>query len=158
MVEQLRDLLDRRLAYLRADGEGFFNAERNARVVLAAEQYYRAMYRGSTVSWNLRDRHMFDTLRSLLAHRGAEARAMDWAHNSHIGNAAATDRAGQPLLPCPVGRAVRCLAVAGKHHRRHAAGPTRCVWARRARDLSVRRVSHGRAMTSPGLRSTGRGR
>src|SRR5690606_9333046 len=66
------------------------NAERNAHVVLAAEHYYRAMYRGSTESWNLRDRHMFDTLRALLDHRGAGAKAVVWAHNSHIGNAAST--------------------------------------------------------------------
>lgn len=91
VIEQLRELLDKRLAYLQADGEGFFNAEQNARVVLAAEQYYRAMYRGSTASWNLRDRHMFDTLRALLTHRGSKAKAVVWAHNSHIGNAAATE-------------------------------------------------------------------
>src|SRR5206468_3475605 len=62
----------------------------NARIVRAAEQYYRIMYRGSTESWNLRDRHMFDTLQSLLAARGGEAKAGVWAHNSHIGDAAAT--------------------------------------------------------------------
>lgn len=90
VVEQLRALLDQRLEYLNKDGSNFFNAERNARVVLAAEQYYRAMYQGSTESWNLRDRHMFDTLRALLEHRGDNARAVVWAHNSHIGNAAAT--------------------------------------------------------------------
>ncbi|MGM3387233.1 erythromycin esterase family protein [Stutzerimonas stutzeri] len=90
VVEQLRALLDQRLGYLEKDGEHFFEAEQNARVVLAAEQYYRAMYRGSTESWNLRDRHMFDTLRALLAHRGDDAKAVVWAHNSHIGNAAAT--------------------------------------------------------------------
>jgi erythromycin esterase-like protein len=48
------------------------------------------MYEGSTASWNLRDRHMFDTLQSLLERRGAGAKAVVWAHNSHIGNAAAT--------------------------------------------------------------------
>ncbi|KJH81034.1 erythromycin esterase family protein [Stutzerimonas stutzeri] len=90
VVEQLRALLDQRLQYLERDGASFFNAERNARVVLAAEQYYRAMYQGSAESWNLRDRHMFDTLRALLEHRGADAKAVVWAHNSHIGNAAAT--------------------------------------------------------------------
>lgn len=90
VVEQLRVLLDQQLDYLDRDGGSFFNAERNARVVLAAEQYYRAMYRGSTESWNLRDRHMFDTLRALLEHRGDEAKAVVWAHNSHIGNAAST--------------------------------------------------------------------
>ena len=90
VVEQLRALLDRRLEYLQRDGSQFFNTERNARVVLAAEGYYRAMYRGSSESWNLRDRHMFDTLRALLDHRGYGAKAVVWAHNSHIGNAAAT--------------------------------------------------------------------
>lgn len=89
-IEQLRALLDQRLDYMKQDGERFFNAEQNARVVLAAEQYYRTMYRGSTESWNLRDRHMFDTLRALLDHRGPDAKAVVWAHNSHIGNAAAT--------------------------------------------------------------------
>ncbi len=90
VVEQLRALLDQRLAYQKGDGDRFFDAERNARVVLAAEQYYRAMYRGSSESWNLRDRHMFDTLRALLVQRGEQAKAVVWAHNSHIGNAAAT--------------------------------------------------------------------
>src|SRR3546814_20901621 len=61
-----------------------------ARIVRAAERYYRAMYRSSTESWNLRDRHMFETPQALLAHRGDGAKAVVWAHNSHIGNAAAT--------------------------------------------------------------------
>jgi erythromycin esterase-like protein len=91
LLDQLCDLLDRRLDYLRADGgEAFFDAVQNARIVHAAEHYYRIMYEGSTESWNLRDRHMFDTLQNLLAHRGDAARAVVWAHNSHIGNAAAT--------------------------------------------------------------------
>ncbi|MBF8743876.1 erythromycin esterase family protein [Pseudomonas guariconensis] len=90
VVQQLNSLLAERLARLAHDGEAFFNATQNARVVRAAEQYYRAMYRGSAASWNLRDTHMFDTLRALLAHRGAGAKAVVWAHNSHIGNAAAT--------------------------------------------------------------------
>jgi len=90
VTEQLSALLAQRLEYMGRDDGDFFDAERNARVVMAAEHYYRAMYRGSTESWNLRDRHMFDTLRALLEHRGADARAVVWAHNSHIGNAAAT--------------------------------------------------------------------
>jgi protein-L-isoaspartate(D-aspartate) O-methyltransferase len=49
------------------------------------------MYYGSVESWNLRDRHMFDTLSNLLAFRGPESRAVVWAHNSHVGNAAATE-------------------------------------------------------------------
>jgi erythromycin esterase-like protein len=91
LLRQLQDLLDKRLDYLKADGgEAFFDAVQNARIVHAAEHYYRIMYEGSTESWNLRDRHMFDTLQRLLAHRGEGAKAVIWAHNSHIGNAAAT--------------------------------------------------------------------
>jgi erythromycin esterase-like protein len=89
VVAQLRELLARRLAYLGEDGDAFFDAAQNARIVRAAEQYYRIMYRGSRESWNLRDRHMFETLEALLRHRG-DGRAVVWAHNSHIGNAAAT--------------------------------------------------------------------
>lgn len=89
-VAQLRDLLDRRLKRMEEDGERWFDAVQNARIVVAAEQYYRAMYRGAAESWNLRDRHMFGTLQSLLAHRGFGAKAVVWAHNSHIGNASAT--------------------------------------------------------------------
>jgi erythromycin esterase-like protein len=88
-VAQLSELLSHRLDYLRDDGEAFFDAAQNARIVRAAEQYYRIMYRGSRESWNLRDRHMFDTLQALLRHRG-DGKAVVWAHNSHIGNAAAT--------------------------------------------------------------------
>ena len=87
---QLMTLLERRLEYAARDGEPFFSAAQNARIVRAAEQYYRIMYEGSRESWNLRDRHMFDTLQVLLRYRGANAKAIVWAHNSHIGNAAAT--------------------------------------------------------------------
>ena len=90
VVAQLRDLLVHRLDYLKDDGERWFDAIQNARIVQAAERYYRAMYRGAAESWNLRDRHMFTTLQALLAHRGEGAKAVVWAHNSHIGNAAAT--------------------------------------------------------------------
>ena len=90
VVAQLQDLLDRRLNYAARDSEAYFDAVQNARIVHAAERYYRIMYRGSTESWNLRDRHMFDTLRRVMAARGTESKAVVWAHNSHIGNAAAT--------------------------------------------------------------------
>ncbi len=89
-IEQLVGLLAKRIDYMRGDGEAFFDAAQNARVVRAAEEYYRLMYRGARESWNLRDRHMFNTLRALLKYRGPGARAVVWAHNSHIGNAAAT--------------------------------------------------------------------
>jgi erythromycin esterase-like protein len=90
LLKQLQDILDRRLEYLQADGgEAFFDAVQNAKIVHSAEHYYRIMYEGATESWNLRDRHMFDTLQSLLARR-EDAKAVVWAHNSHIGNASAT--------------------------------------------------------------------
>ncbi|WEX09527.1 erythromycin esterase family protein [Chelativorans sp. AA-79] len=90
VVAQLQEMLEHRLDYAARDGEDFFDAAQNASIVRAAEHYYRILYHGSTESWNLRDRHMFDTLRALLARRGPEAKAVIWAHNSHIGNAAAT--------------------------------------------------------------------
>lgn len=89
-VEQLREMLDRRLEDIAGDGEAWFDAAQNARIVRAAERYYRIMYRSSTESWNLRDRHMFDTLQAVIAQRGFGTKAVVWAHNSHIGNAAAT--------------------------------------------------------------------
>lgn len=71
LLDQLRELLDKRLAYTEADGgEAYFDAVQNARTVRAAEHYYRIMYEGSTESWNLRDRHMFETLQAVLARRG----------------------------------------------------------------------------------------
>ena len=91
VTDALADLLRKRLDYLAKDGEAFFDAEQNARIVAGAEQYYRAIYYGDAASWNLRDQHMFDTLERLLAHRGTDAKAVVWAHNSHIGNAAFTE-------------------------------------------------------------------
>jgi erythromycin esterase-like protein len=95
VVAELRELLENRLDYLSKDAESYFDALQNARIVRAAEQYYRMMYRGAAESWNLRDRHMFDTLQSLLQWRGKGAKAVVWAHNSHIGNAAATSMGWQ---------------------------------------------------------------
>jgi len=95
VVAQLHELLMNRLAYIKKDGEDFFDAAQNARIVRAAEEYYRIMYHGSAESWNLRDRHMFNTLQSLISRRSADAKAIVWAHNSHIGNAAATSMGWQ---------------------------------------------------------------
>jgi protein-L-isoaspartate(D-aspartate) O-methyltransferase len=91
VMAMLRDLLDKQIAYEKSDPEGFFDATQNARLVASAERYYRVMYYGSAESWNLRDRHMFETLERLLAWRGEGSKAVVWAHNSHIGNAAATE-------------------------------------------------------------------
>jgi protein-L-isoaspartate(D-aspartate) O-methyltransferase len=91
VVGMLRDLLAHRIEYAQRDGERFFDAAQNARVVANAERYYRAMYYGSAASWNLRDSHMFDTLESLLGFYGPGSRGVVWEHNSHVGNALATE-------------------------------------------------------------------
>lgn len=91
VVAQLRDLLERRLDYEAKDGASFLDATQNARLVRSAEQYYRIMYYGGAESWNLRDSHMFETLEHLLEARGPDAGAVVWAHNSHIGDARATE-------------------------------------------------------------------
>jgi protein-L-isoaspartate(D-aspartate) O-methyltransferase len=91
VAAMLRDLFDKQMQYRAKDGEDFLDAAQNARLVASAEQYYRVMYHGAAESWNLRDRHMFATLEALLAWRGETGKAVVWAHNSHVGNAAATE-------------------------------------------------------------------
>ena len=72
VVHALKDLLEKRVAYAARDGERFFDAVQNARLVANAERYYRVMYYGSRASWNLRDEHMFATLKNLLTFYGNE--------------------------------------------------------------------------------------
>src|SRR5437660_9709288 len=91
VIQQCRDLLRRRLEYVGQDGESFLDAAQNARLIASAERYYRIMYYGGAESWNLRDTHMFESLEHLLEARGAGAKAIVWAHNSHIGDARYTD-------------------------------------------------------------------
>jgi len=75
--------------------EAHFVAQQNALVVKNAEAYYRAMVRGGPDSWNIRDRHMTDTLDRLMGHHGPAAKAIVWAHNTHVGDARFTDMADQ---------------------------------------------------------------
>jgi len=91
VVAMLRDILIKQNVYMSAGGEKYLDAVHNARLIASAEQYYRIMYYGSRASWNLRDTHMFETLKALLEHHGSASKAIVWAHNSHIGNAAATE-------------------------------------------------------------------
>ena len=91
VVRMLRDLLSKQRDYTAYDGARFMDAVQNARLVANAEEYYRTMYYGSRSSWNLRDSHMFETLQSLLTFHGPGSRAIVWAHNSHVGNSAATE-------------------------------------------------------------------
>jgi erythromycin esterase-like protein len=94
-IDQLIDLQRRAVDSLtRGDGDDFFDAEQNARLVKNAEEYYRSMFRGRQSSWNLRDTHMADTVDALVAHlkrRGREPKIVVWAHNSHLGDARATE-------------------------------------------------------------------
>jgi protein-L-isoaspartate(D-aspartate) O-methyltransferase len=91
VTQMLRDLLTKQASYAEHDGERFMDAVQNARLVANAEQYYRIMYYGSRASWNLRDLHMFETLKMQLTFYGEQSKAIVWAHNSHVGNAAATE-------------------------------------------------------------------
>ena len=91
VAQNLSELLKIRLNYGPARARRLFTAQQNARVVKNAEQYYRAMLEGSEQSWNVRDRHMLETLEILLDHHGANAKAIVWAHNTHIGDYRATD-------------------------------------------------------------------
>jgi protein-L-isoaspartate(D-aspartate) O-methyltransferase len=97
-VAMLQDLLSGRLASMRRHDEHLFDAVQNAQLIASAEAYYRIMYYGSRESWNLRDRHMFQTLGDLLEFHGPRARAVVWAHNSHLGDASATEMAARGEL------------------------------------------------------------
>lgn len=94
----LQDLQQRAFDYMQADGasaeDAFFYAQQNARLVKNAEEYYRTMFRGRISSWNLRDSHMAETLDALARHlsrEGKPAKIVVWEHNSHIGDARATE-------------------------------------------------------------------
>jgi protein-L-isoaspartate(D-aspartate) O-methyltransferase len=91
VTSMLTDLMQKRRAYAEHDGERFLDAVQNARLIANAERYYRIMYYGSRASWNLRDSHMFQTLRNLLQFHGPRSKAIVWAHNSHVGDSAATE-------------------------------------------------------------------
>jgi len=91
--------------YPKDGGEAHFNAEQNALVVRNAEHYYRTMVHGGPESWNVRDRHMVETLERLMRHHGPEAKAIVWEHNTHIGDARFTDMAADGMVN--VGQLVR---------------------------------------------------
>ena len=95
VVEQLSELNRRASELAHRDGrvaeDDYFMAEQNARLVKNAEEYYRVMYRSDVSSWNLRDRHMVETLVMLEKHLGADSKIVLWEHNSHLGDARATE-------------------------------------------------------------------
>jgi protein-L-isoaspartate(D-aspartate) O-methyltransferase len=91
VTQMLVELFGNRRDYIQHDGERFFDASQNARLVANAERYYRIMYYGSRASWNLRDAHMFQTLQNIMQFHGPTSKVVVWAHNSHIGDASATE-------------------------------------------------------------------
>lgn len=100
VTRELVSLRENRTAFLRHDdsaaADDFFYAEQNALLARNAEHYYRTMFKGRAESWNIRDEHMAETLTALLAHldqRGHAPKVVVWAHNSHLGDARATELA-----------------------------------------------------------------
>lgn len=91
VVRTLVDVSRKQREYAEHDGERFLDVVQNARLVANADRYYRTMYYGTQSSWNLRDRHMFETLQALLAHHAPDNKAIVWAHNSYVGDAQATE-------------------------------------------------------------------
>jgi len=105
VVQQLTEILRHEADFLREDGtiaaDELFFAEQNARVAVNAEEYYRALYHGRQNTWNLRDIHMRDTLDNLVAHlerQGQSPKVVLWAHNSHLGDARATEMSARGEL------------------------------------------------------------
>ncbi|MBW4030975.1 MAG: erythromycin esterase family protein [Acidobacteria bacterium] len=88
----------RRAATRGVDDEAAFDAWQNAEVAAGAENYYRTMVRGDRESWNIRDRHMVDTIERINTHLGPAARGLIWEHNTHVGDARATDMVSAGLL------------------------------------------------------------
>jgi erythromycin esterase-like protein len=102
-LSQWKEMRQRAADLARRDGrvfpDEFFFAEQNARLVKNAEEYYRSMFHGRVSSWNLRDTHMVETLDALVQHLGAkDAKVVVWAHNSHLGDASATEMGQQGEL------------------------------------------------------------
>ena len=147
VVAQLTDLRRRSVGLLASDGwmaeDEFFYAEQNALLVRDAEQYYREMYRADVSSWNLRDRHMAATLRALLTHLDGQlgrSRIVVWEHNSHVGDARATQMGASGELN--VGQLVRsawpsdCLLVGFTTH--HGTVTAASLWGGPAERKHVR--------------------
>jgi erythromycin esterase len=135
---------------------GDFAAWQNAEVVAGAEHYYRAMVHGGPKSWNVRDRHMDETLARLLTRYGAGARAVVWAHNTHVGDSRATDQSRHGEVT--IGELARerfadgevVLVGFGSHHGTVVAGsawgaPAEVMTLPAAREDSLEDVLHAAA-------------
>jgi erythromycin esterase-like protein len=159
VVAQLIELQRRALEYARQDGrpaeEEAFYAEQNARLVRNAEAYYRSMFLERVSSWNLRDRHMAETLDALVAHldrQAGQAKVVVWAHNSHVGDARATEMVERGELNIGqlarerYGRETICVGFTTDHGTVTAAsdwgGPAERKRVRRARPDSYEAAFH----------------
>jgi erythromycin esterase len=97
-VVDLLKTIQQKLPQYNTDHENVFSAEQNALIAVNAEKYYRAMIKGGPHSWNVRDRHMADTLERLLQFYGSGSKAIVWEHNTHIGDARATDMTDEGMF------------------------------------------------------------
>jgi len=165
VIAQCRELLEAGLSTRAGDGDDLLDARQNARLVAAAEAYYRGLYRGGPEGWNLRDSHMFDTLSRVLDAHGPAAKAVVWAHNSHVGDARATAM-GQHGGEHNIGQLAReaygadvALIGFGTHDGTVAAasdwgGPMRVKQVRPSHPGSYERLSHDtglpRFLVAPG--------
>jgi len=96
VVDLLKEI-QRKIPIYDSGKENVFSTEQNALIAVNAEKYYRAMVRGDGESWNVRDTHMMETLERLLEFHGPNSKAIIWAHNTHIGDASATDMADEGM-------------------------------------------------------------
>jgi erythromycin esterase-like protein len=150
-VAMLTELLERQC--LGGDCDEWLDAAANARLVKNAEGYYRSMFQSDESSWNARDTHMFETLCQLLEHKGPQAKAVVWAHNSHIGDARATGMGRErgelnigQLAKERFGDGARLIGFGTDHGTVAAAddwdGPLRIKEVRPSRPDSHERLSH----------------
>ena len=97
-VLQLLVEIKKRVENYNSDAENVFSTEQNAHIVRNAEKYYRAMIKNSSASWNIRDEHMVSTLERLMKYHGSKAKTIIWEHNTHIGDARATDMEAEGMV------------------------------------------------------------
>jgi len=151
----------RRTRDLAADDDDAFDAAQNAAVAVGAERYYRIMVRGDRQSWNIRDHHMADTIDRIAHHHGPRSKGLVWEHNTHVGDARATDMArgglvnvGQLMRERHAGDGVALVGFAAYRGSVIAAGawgaPEQVLPVPRARAGSHEDVLH-RALGAPAL-------
>lgn len=97
VVNLLAEIINKAENY-NSDAENVMSTEQNAHIARDAEKYYRAMIKRGPASWNIRDRHMVSTIDRLMKYHGNDAKTIVWEHNTHIGDARATDMASEGMV------------------------------------------------------------